>query len=142
MLLLDLIDSDYSFIIDECNSRLKEKNEEPASDFSQQLSKIVNSRSVANRNTEKSFNISEDNQINLANPNKIHNTDEEKKEKEEILRTLKEKEEIHKENEEHAVIEKENDPNKDLIKKIIEVDHDENEEEENVDDYFSKLEQD
>lgn len=139
-------DNDYSFIIEECNSRLKEKPENTPSEFSQQLSKILSVRNKADPNTLKDFSIGEENPAGLKSSLVEQKMQEEIKEKEEILKTLKEKDEHehdhehHKEGEEpFSVIEKENDPKKELINKIIEVDHDEPEE--NVDDYFSKLEQ-
>ena len=96
-------------------------------------------RNPSNPISQSTFSISEENPAIVKK--KIQPLEEEIKENEEILKTLKEeKEEVNKESEEHfAVIEKEHDPAKDLINKIIEVDHDEPEE--NVDDYFSKLEQ-
>ena len=110
-----------------------------------QLSKIVNTRNPSN-SPLKAFSISEENSSNIIEkkPKIVEKPkiteEEEKKENEEILNTLKEKEEIHKDQEETMeLINKEVDPNKDLLNKIIEVDHDEPEE--NVDDYFSKLEQ-
>ena len=110
----------------------------------------MSSRNKANPNSLKDFSISEENQNpsvaqkseeeKLEKPSVAQKLEEEIKEKEEILKTLKEKDEHHKEGEEpFTVVEKENDPKKELINKIIEVDHDEPEED--VDDYFSKLEQ-
>lgn len=99
-------------------------------DFSSQLAKILANRNPSQKSAA-TFSISEENQ---ESPKKKSKEEEEVKEKEEILKDLKrENEEIIEETEKTI------DPNQEILNKIIEVEHEEPEE--NIDDYISKLEQ-
>lgn len=115
--------------------RLNESSTDNISDFSQQLSKILSSRKTTQNKTQPSFSISEEEKDKEVEIFKKEEKKEDLHEKEQILKELKnENEEIFEQTEKIV------DPNQDILNKIIEVDHEEPEE--NIDDYISKLEQD
>lgn len=117
-------DKDYSFIIDECNKKLTEKKEK-SSELSKELEKILSSRTQNLKiSDQKNFSISED----------ISPTVENKHEEDEILQEI-----IKKQNEKPNEESKSPERKLKLMEKIIGNDDEEINDNE-TDDYISKLE--